>query len=296
MSDQDFRDGALRVDKPSGPTSHDIVVEARKALSIRRIGHTGTLDPLASGLLLLCVGGATRIVEFLTSLDKTYLATLRLGQTTDSDDTEGDVLEDSTDWEGLTLPRIEGALDRFRGRMVQVPPRLSAKKRGGEPLHRKVRRGEDVSPDPVQVEIHELDLLETRLPEVHLRVSCSSGTYIRALARDLGTELGVGAHLAKLRRTRIGPFRVEDAVPVHDFGRNDVMSRAWLTPAQALCALPSIDVSQDEAAHILQGRSIPMEPRCPEGRPVAVVLGERLLAVAVRETDRLKPRKVFPLS
>ncbi|NIP58321.1 MAG: tRNA pseudouridine(55) synthase TruB, partial [Gemmatimonadetes bacterium] len=203
-------DGVLPVDKPVGPTSHDVVARARRALDTGRIGHTGTLDPFASGLLLLCVGPATRLSEYLTALEKSYVAVARLGVGTDTLDPEGAVVERSDSWSELDRARIEEASASFLGRREQVPPQFSAKKVGGEAMYARARRGERVELSPIPVEIHELELLGVDLPDVRLRIRCSSGTYVRALARDLGAALGEPAHLAELRRTAVGSFRVQD--------------------------------------------------------------------------------------
>ncbi len=294
MSEGPSRSGVLRVDKPSGPTSHDVVSLARRSLGCPRIGHTGTLDPLTSGLLLLCVGWSTRIAEFLTGLNKTYLATARLGEVTETDDGEGPVLRRSDAWQRLTEGEISAAVSSFRGSLRQVPPRYCAKKHGGEPLHRRVRRGEQVAPEPVDVQIHAMELLDIALPLVRFRVECSSGTYVRAVARDLGELLGAGAHLAELRRTRIGPFRVEDAVPAAEMDRPAQISRAWLSPAEALASLPSVQVDEERARRLEHGQAVPAGPVEDSGSPVSVLCGGSLLAVGTVRGGLLEPRKVFP--
>lgn len=249
----------LPVDKPEGPTSHDVVARARKLLRTRRVGHTGTLDPFASGLLLLCVGPATRLSQFLTGQDKEYLATARLGVRTDSGDRDGQVLATTPGWETLDAAAVEAAMSRFRGEIEQVPPALSAKKVAGERAHRRVRRGESVELPAVPVRIHELELLDVSLPEIRFRVRCASGTYIRALARDVGEVLGVGAHLTALRRTAVGRHRVEDAVS----GELTELPAGsdWITPLEALSPMPRVALDRDGADHLLHGRRIP----APEG-------------------------------
>lgn len=281
--------GVLPVDKPEGPTSHDIVGRARRALRERRIGHTGTLDPFASGLLLLCVGPATRLSEYLTGRDKEYLARARLGVATDTLDREGTVVGESEGWRELDRAAVEGALTGFRGVILQRPPRFSAKKVGGVAAHRRTRRGEEVELAPVPVTVHELVLTGFEPPEVEFRVSCSSGTYIRALARDLGETLGVGAHLTALRRTRIGTFGLEGAVP-GDF-RDPVPDEAWITPLDALSEFPRLEVDAESARRLTHGQRL-AAPGAPDGL-VAVHLDGRLVAVCNSSEEVLRPEKVF---
>lgn len=288
--------GVLPVDKPSGPTSHDIVARARRALDIRKIGHTGTLDPFASGLLLLCVGSATRLAEYLTALDKTYRATVRLGSSTDTGDPEGKVVEESDGWHGLDAADVEKALRTFRGRVRQVPSRYSAKKVAGERAYRRARRGETVELAAVEVEVHELDLVGFDLPDIEIRIRCSSGTYVRALGRDLGEHLGTVAHIAALRRTHAGTFPVEDAVSPDALEDPGAVERAWMSPARAVAHLSSVEVDGAEATRLAHGQVIRLRgevPAAPPDEPVAVLRGGELVAMAAREGDRLRPRKVF---
>lgn len=282
----------LPVDKPVGPTSHDAVARARRALRERRIGHTGTLDPFASGLLLLCVGRATRIAEYLTGLDKSYEATARLGVTTTTDDLEGEVLETSERVSDLTESDVREALGRFVGPLDQVPPQYSAKKVEGEAMHRRARRGEQVALEPCRVHIYDLELVALELPTVRFRVRCSSGTYVRALARDLGIALGVGGHLTELRRTSVGAFEVTGAVPLDRLEDQDEVAAARLTPLQALAHLPSWAVDDDEARRLAHGQRVPYDgPATAEA--LTVVAGGGLLAIARAEDGVLKPAKVF---
>ncbi|HEU0078306.1 MAG TPA: tRNA pseudouridine(55) synthase TruB, partial [Longimicrobiaceae bacterium] len=189
------RGGVLPVDKPVGPTSHDAVAAVRRALRIRQVGHTGTLDPFASGLLLVCFGPATRLAEYLTPLPKTYRATMRLGEATDTDDRTGEVLARSDAWRELTEAQLRAALERQVGEIEQLPPRFSAKKVGGERMYAAARRGEEVVRTAVPVTIYAIRVIRIALPEVEFEVECGAGTYIRAIARDVGDALGVGGHL-----------------------------------------------------------------------------------------------------
>lgn len=286
--------GVLPVDKPEGPTSHDVVATARHALGTRRVGHTGTLDPFASGLLLLCVEAATRLAEYLSELPKTYRATMRLGVATDTADRTGAPVRRSEAWKELDRERIERALRAQVGRIRQIPPAYSAKKVAGERAYDRARRGEAVALEPVEVEVYRLDLLAVRLPDVRFEVECSSGTYIRAIARDVGDALGVGAHLAALRRTRIGRQDVADAVPLDRLGDPAAVRAAWLSPLEALRHLPRLDVDAAAAARLRNGRWIPWrEDGLPRRTPLAVAHRDALVAIAEIEDERLRPRKVF---
>ena len=286
--------GVLPVDKPAGPTSHDVVARARRALGTRRVGHTGTLDPFATGLLLLCVGPATRLSQYLTGLDKTYEATAVLGARTETDDPEGAVVASDDRWRGLSREEVEAALAARVGRQSQVPPAFSAKKVGGEAAHRKARRGEAVALEAAEVEVYEAGLLELALPEVRFRVRCSSGTYVRALARDLGGDLGTGAHLSALRRTGVGPFSVEGALSLEALDDRAAVAAAWVSPARALAHLPAVEVSADEAARLAHGQALrPASGAAPAGGPVAAVREGELVAVGEMEEGALRPRKVF---
>jgi tRNA pseudouridine55 synthase len=318
----------LPVDKPEGPTSHDVVARARRALGTRKIGHTGTLDPFASGLLVLCVGRATRLAEYLTGLPKSYVAEARLGVETDTLDREGRVVSETDGWEGLTREEIESAAAELVGEIEQVPPQFSAKKVGGEAMHRKARRGEVVELASVPVTIHALDVEEVYLPTVTFAVRCSSGTYVRALARDLGERLAVGAHLTGLRRTSVGDHDVGRAVSLDDLDTPGVVARARMSPVEALGHLPRIEVDAEAARRIRHGQRIRVDELPPgadgvrsgaraptaepidageepvgaaagsvdtaAAEPIVVTCGADLVAVARLDAGVLKPRKVFP--
>jgi tRNA pseudouridine55 synthase len=205
-----WQEGAiLPIDKPTDMPSFDVVEIVREGTGVKKVGHAGTLDPVATGLLIILVARpATRLQEACMQLPKTYEATLRLGETTPSHDTETEVVE-RTDPSDVTRAEVEEALYAFRGTIEQVPPMYSAVKVDGERLYKKARRGETVDRPPRQVRVDRFELTDWRPPEISVRIECSKGTYVRALARDLGEELGVGAHLTALRRTAIGSFSVE---------------------------------------------------------------------------------------
>lgn len=284
--------GVLAVDKPVGPTSHDVVALARRKLRTRKVGHTGTLDPFASGLLLLCVGRATRLSAWLTRQPKTYQARARLGEVTTTLDPEGEVVQRHPGWGDLSRARIRGALAEFVGELQQRPPAFSAKKVAGVAAHRRARRGETVELDPVPVRIDELTLLTWEPPELTFRVACSSGTYIRALARDVGEALGVGAHLVGLRRTAVGSVTLADAVSVDAL--DDVSPGNFLRPAEALgrAGLSSLTVEQGAARRLSSGQAISGEG-VAEGEIAVVLTDGTLVAVAESDGHRLRPRKVF---
>ncbi|MDO8530655.1 MAG: tRNA pseudouridine(55) synthase TruB [Dehalococcoidia bacterium] len=201
-------DGILNILKPAGMTSFDVVHRVRRLSGERRVGHGGTLDPMATGVLPLGLGQGVRVLEFLESVTKVYRAVVRLGAATDTDDAEGRVLAERP-VPDVSREALEAALDRFRGRIQQVPPRYSALKRGGTPLYKMARAGIEVTVDARTVTVLRLDLLAVDLPLLTLEVECGKGTYIRAIARDLGDDLGCGAHLQALERKRVGPFALE---------------------------------------------------------------------------------------
>lgn len=287
--------GVLAVDKPVGPTSHDVVAQARRALRTRKIGHTGTLDPFASGLMLLCVGAATRLSPFLTHLDKRYVAEAVLGITTDTHDSEGSVVAEAQGGDALDAARIESALARFRGVIEQVPPVYSAKKVRGEPAHRRVRRGEVVELPPKQVTVHALELVDYEGERLRFEVHCSSGTYIRALARDIGEVLGVGAHLTSLRRLSVGTFDVSTACSTDRIG--DAPDTSWMSPAEALrrAGVPDFEVDEAAEKRLVHGRDIETPGLWADDpvEAVAVIREGRLLAVGRTQDGVFLPRRVF---
>jgi tRNA pseudouridine55 synthase len=276
------------VDKPAGPTSHDVVSRVRRTLGIRAAGHTGTLDPFATGLLVVLVGRATRLARFLEGEPKRYLATARLGVRTDTDDPTGAVLGERVPVDAVKDAGIRAALAEFLGRRGQRPPAYSAKHVGGERSYRRARRGEAVALAEVEVRVHRIELVSYRPPEVTFRATVSAGTYLRAIARDLGDRLGVGAHLVALRREAISSLRVEEAVPLE---RIDVA--ALRPPCEVLTHLPAVSVDADARAALLHGRSVEDPEIRAEGKReggVVAVLAEReLIAVANRADGWLKP-------
>jgi tRNA pseudouridine55 synthase len=275
----------LLVAKPAGPTSHDMVDIVRRALGTRRVGHTGTLDPFAEGLLVMVVGRATRLVPFAAAWTKSYEGRLRLGATTDTDDATGQVQEQrpvAVDRAGL-----ERTLDRFRGTLRQRPPAYSAVKVDGERAYRRARRGEAVEPAERDVEIAALEVTAFTPPDVEFRATVSAGTYLRSLARDVGAALGCGGHLVALRRTAVGPFRLEDAVAPAAAGPANLLS-----PGVLVRHLERRDVDAVEREAVVHGRWIAAAGDATT-TPVAMFAGETLVAVADRAGDVLKPRVVL---
>ena len=272
--------------KPAGPTSHDVVDIARRALGEQRVGHLGTLDPFAKGLLVLVVGRATRLAPFAAEWPKTYEGVIRLGVTTDTDDLTGAVVA-TAPWTGITPAQLADVIGGFRGAYDQRPPAYSAVKIEGERAYRRARRGEIVAPEPRPVEIRELELVEAAVPDLQFRATVSAGTYLRSLARDIGAKLGCGAHLTALRRTAVGPLRLADAVAP------EAVTPAALQDAAILVGhMPRRQVDKKERDAVVHGRPIPSGQTADGRQQIAIFAGDELLAVAEPLGDLLKPRVV----
>ena len=273
-------DGVLLIDKPAGPTSHDVVARMRRATGERRIGHTGTLDPRATGLLPLVLGRATRLASLLTGADKTYEATIQLGIATDTDDVEGTpigtpVTEIENEIDDET---IERALDRFRGAFEQRPPSHSAKKIAGRKAYDLARSAKPVPLTPVPVTVHRLERTGRQGPLVQVSVTATSGFYVRALARDLGEALGCGGHLQALRRTRSGQFDVGQAIPLDEAERAGAgVAEHLVSPADALPGLPDVTVTDAGLRRATHGN--PLGPEHLEGRWVPPPTGQQPVKV-----------------
>jgi len=208
-------EGLLLVDKPGGMTSHDVVYRVRRKLQMKRIGHAGTLDPMATGLLIILVGKATKASQYLMGADKVYEGTVKLGEATNSQDADGEVTETKPVPE-LTREQMEAVMSTFLGDQYQIPPMFSAIKVGGVPLYKLARKGEEIAREPRFIRISKLDILEFESPKLRFRMHCTKGTYVRTFAHDLGQKLGCGGHLCALRRTASGGFMVENAVTLDD--------------------------------------------------------------------------------
>jgi tRNA pseudouridine55 synthase len=272
--------GILLVDKPKGITSHDVVARTRKLAGTRKIGHAGTLDPMATGLLVLGMNSSTRLLTFVVGLDKEYFATIRLGLASDTDDAEG-TLGEPVDVSGVTDDRLHSGVAALTGEISQVPSSFSAIKVDGKRAYALARAGEEVTLTSRTVTVSAFEVLDVRRGEhldVDVRVECSSGTYIRALARDLGVGLGVGGHLTALRRTRIGPFSVTDAATLDDLVVNDRL----LTPASVAARLfPTHALGDQDVVDLVHGKRLdvprlegvhgPVAGLAPDGRLVGLL-------------------------
>lgn len=292
--------GILLVDKPQGITSHDVVARTRRLAGTRRIGHAGTLDPMATGLLILGVGHATRLLHYLVGLDKEYLATIRLGWGTTTDDAEGEPLD------AAPAERVDAADDaavreamlRWTGVVEQVPSAVSAVKVDGRRAYRRVRDGETVELAARTVTVSAFELLDLRpgagFVDVDVRVDCSSGTYVRALARDVGAALGTGGHLTALRRTRIGAFPVDEATELEGLD----VARSLLSPADAARrALPVASITEAQAVDLGHGKRIdaPGDLTADAGGAIAAIdPADRLVAIVERRGSQLKVVTGFP--
>ncbi|HJQ24841.1 MAG TPA: tRNA pseudouridine(55) synthase TruB [Blastocatellia bacterium] len=302
--------GALIIDKPAGMTSHDVVAGVRRAACTRRVGHAGTLDPFATGVLVVCLERATRLLQFLVGLDKEYLATVRAGFATDTQDYTGKQITPLESSELLSGERVKEALPEFVGPQWQTPPMFSAKKVAGERLYVAAREGREVERAPVAITVHELELL--RCAEMNadgtrdfmLRVRCSSGTYVRTLAHDIGVKLGTGAHLSALRRTAVGHFSIEAALrldEVEQRGGEGSLDAALITPAAMLAHLPVWQIGDTDLQLVSHGRELPL--RSGAGAAGAIVpsllricdSAGHLVAVGEADPQRrvIKPRVVL---
>ena len=281
-------DGIVVVDKPRDMTSHDVVARVRKLTGVRRVGHAGTLDPMATGVLVVGVGRATRLLGYLAANDKEYEATIRLGVSTTTDDAEGDVLE-QRDASGVDDDALAASIRALTGTIEQVPAAVSAVKVGGVRAYKRVREGETVELAARQVTVAAFDLLARRGDDIDVRVVCSTGTYVRALARDVGAALGVGAHLTALRRTRSGVFGVERAHSLDALAESlDVVPLREVVGA----AFPRWDASEEEARRICLGQRL-APGGLPAGPVGAFAPDGSVVALVEERDDAIRPTVVF---
>lgn len=280
--------GILLVDKPGGLTSHDVVARTRRAFGTRKVGHAGTLDPMATGLLVIGIEGATRLLTYIVGAGKTYTATIRLGIRTTTDDAEGDTVEtaDAAALRSVTQERIVEGIAALTGAIAQVPSSVSAIKVDGRRAYDRVRAGEEVELAARQVTVSRFDVLDTRRDEefidLDVVIDCSSGTYIRALARDLGVDLGVGGHLTALRRTRVGGFDIADAV-----GVDDLAGAPALTPAAAAArTMPVLDVTGEEARDLRHGKRLHAQADRLQASEVAAIDPDGMLVGVIEARGR----------
>jgi tRNA pseudouridine55 synthase len=285
--------GILLIDKPAGMTSHDVVRQVRRVFKTRKVGHAGTLDPLATGVLAVAVGDGTKILQFLLAEAKSYRATFRLGVTTDTLDATGAILRERP-LPAACRAQLDQACDSFRGEIRQVPPMYSALKKNGVPLYKLARKGEQVTREPRPVTIARLEIIEVDLPDVTIEVDCSKGTYIRSLIADIGEVLGCGAHLTALRRLGSGRFRLADCLPWEQLPQ--ATAAALLTLDAALGDFPALQVAASADAGLCHGvppgrDEVTSEAALSEGQIVRLQAGGQLRAVARFAPGRDKEKR-----
>ncbi len=293
--------GIVLLDKRPGITSNTALQEVKRLYQAAKAGHTGSLDPLASGLLPICLGEATKFSAFLLNADKVYWTELRLGETTTTGDAEGEVLE-RRPVPPLNAGRIEQVLAAFRGPQTQLPPMYSALKHQGQPLYKLAREGKEVAREPRAIVIHRLELLEHEGARLVLEVACSKGTYVRTLAEDIGEALGCGAHVTALRRLGVGPFRVKDAVTLEtlqaagDSDGLDALDRCLLPMEAAIQDRPELRLSEDAAYYLRKGQAV-LVPRAPTEGLVRLYQGngEFLGIGEIMDDGRVAPRRLVSL-
>ncbi len=256
--------GFFNIDKPYGITSHDVVSKVRRGISMKKVGHAGTLDPLATGVLVICVGGATRLSDYVMHTHKRYHAEIVLGVATTTYDAEGEITLQQPA-EHITQADVEAHLPQFIGTIQQLPPMYSAIKKGGKKLYELARAGQTIELEPRTITIHELNILAWTNTTFTLDIVCQAGTYIRSLAHDLGQALGVGAHLGGLRRTESGAFRVEDALNLEQVIADGTWEQHLIAPVDGLKHLPPIYLDAENSAHIRHGRRADIQPDQPIG-------------------------------
>ncbi len=301
-------DGVLIIDKPAGMTSHDVVARVRRAIDHRRVGHTGTLDPFATGVLVVLVGRATRLAQFLSGAEKEYEATIRLGYATDTGDVTGQRLTSfTTETQRHTeihSEEIESAMASLRGEIEQTPPMYSAKKVDGKKLYELARRGEEIERKPVRVKISEFETVagdgvllnekDDGATDLRVRVVCSAGTYIRTLAEDFGKQLGVGAHVSELRRTRAGEFKISEAITLGrlcEEAQAGSLDQVLILPDVALSSFPEVQLEVDDVRRVGQGIDLEVEgthsANWPQGQRVRLRNSDgQLIAVGTYDQER----------
>jgi tRNA pseudouridine55 synthase len=293
--------GALVIDKPIGLTSHDIVKIVRRGTGLRRAGHTGTLDPRASGVLVLLIGPAVRLSEYISADDKRYQATIKLGESTDTYDTEGKITR-TRPFEHIKKEHLERLLEGYEGKTLQTPPNYSAVKVQGKPAYQRARSGEDFELNAREIDVYSLELLEWAPPEIVLDVYCSSGTYVRSLANDIGEDLNTGAHLVDLRRTKSGDFTLRQAVRLREL-QNAFISGEWyrslIPAAELLPDWPKRILTPEEVQKVAFGHRIPAEddPETVTEENLSRAISQQGDLVALvqylEESQEWQPKKVF---
>jgi tRNA pseudouridine55 synthase len=286
--------GLLPIYKPRGPTSTEVMNTIKKYFSLNRIGHTGTLDPFAEGLLVFLIGKATRLSEYYQKLPKEYIATGLLGTTTDTYDITGKPLTPPKENIEISKERLLEVLETFKGKILQTPPPFSAKKIKGKRAYKLARQGKKVSLKPVEVSIYEIELLEFNPPYFTLRTVVSGGTYIRSLIHDIGQKLGVGATTYSLKRTKIGSLSLEEAFPLEELLNTPPteLENLLLPPDKGLDYMPEVEISLNELSMVRNGRKIPLREDI-EGELFRLKFKGNLVALARKDKNLLKPEKVF---
>lgn len=286
-------EGVFNIDKPAGLTSHDVVNRLRRLTQVRRIGHAGTLDPLATGVLLLSVGRATRLIEYLVGHSKRYQATIRLGQETDSYDAEGEIVAERP-FDQVTQSQILDVLSQFKGDVEQLPPLYSAIKKDGQPLYKLARQGTNVQRQPRAVTFYAVEMLAWTPPELTLEVHCSSGTYIRSLAHDIGQALACGGHIVQLRRTAVGDFSIENAVALNHMTAENI-GEYCLEMETAVGHLPRLTLSYEQAQELLHGRKILHQGEAAENTLAQIFTEDnQFWGIAIAQSNCWKAKKMLP--
>jgi tRNA pseudouridine55 synthase len=293
-------DGIININKATGMTSHDVVARVRKLLKQKRVGHAGTLDPAASGVLPICIGQGTRVAEYLSESGKAYQAVIQFGTVTDTYDSEGSILRTSAT-DALTLAHIEEALPHFLGAQMQVPPLYSAIKLQGQPAYKRIRAGEEITLEARPIEIYALQIVNWQAPLLTLDVACSKGTYIRSLAYDMGEYLGYGAHLAGLTRTRSGPFMLEKSISLEQLAaiiEEGTLADTVFPPDFALQQYPALSLDEETTQRVLHGNTFRHDQSSPQLESALVRIydnSNHFLAIASwDEVGQVwQPKKVF---
>ncbi len=284
-------DGILVVNKPSGITSHDVVAKARKALDTQKVGHVGTLDPLATGVMVLCVGKALKLAEFLVGESKSYRAVATLGANSDTGDAEGNLTEVISRPLPFSREMLEKELAKFEGKQTQTPPKYSAIKIKGKPAHKRVRAGEDFEMPTREIEIYAMHLIRFEWPQLEFKVKCSSGTYVRSIVESVGENLKCGAYLSDLKRTRSGAFTLKDAC-----GIDEISEKKLLPASRAIEHLKRVKVAETQLDDVRNGKPISTTERF-DSDPGAIVLmcGSEVVAIASYDAEKfaLLPTKVL---
>ena len=290
--------GIINIDKPPGITSHDVVARIRKLADIKRVGHTGTLDPFATGILLVAIGPATRLIQFTHNWEKEYSATFIFGASSDTDDITGEISKfQIPNSKQITKHKIQNTLKQFIGNIQQIPPAYSAVKIKGKKLYEHARIGENVVANARPVTIHEIKIISYDYPELKLHIRCSTGTYIRALARDLGTALNTGSYVSQLRRTKIGKFHESGSIKLEKLS-TDNLKKGLNTVESMIWHLPSAQFPADNVAQLEQGRKLPyFDNNIPANSPLSLFDQNKNL-IGIGEYDSLahllSPRIILP--